>query len=93
CVTGLSVRHVGERFQRSNDTIAKYFKELLNAVSSDPFYPKFVVLPASTDLPSSCLRFNPKFWPFFKDAVGAIDGTHIHCCPSLEERAAARNRK
>jgi hypothetical protein len=23
CVTGLSVRHVGERFQRSNDTITK----------------------------------------------------------------------
>jgi hypothetical protein len=25
CVTGLSVKHVGERFQRSNDTISKYF--------------------------------------------------------------------
>lgn len=24
CVTGLSVRHLGERFQRSNDTISKY---------------------------------------------------------------------
>jgi hypothetical protein len=24
CVTGLSVRHVGERFQRSNDTISRY---------------------------------------------------------------------
>ena len=23
CVTGLSIRHVGERFQRANDTIAK----------------------------------------------------------------------
>lgn len=23
CVTGLSIRHIGERFQRSNDTIAK----------------------------------------------------------------------
>jgi hypothetical protein len=23
CVTGLSIRHVGERFQRSNDTISK----------------------------------------------------------------------
>lgn len=25
CVTGLSVRHVGERFQRSNETISRYF--------------------------------------------------------------------
>jgi hypothetical protein len=24
CVTGLSIRHVGERFQRSNDTISRY---------------------------------------------------------------------
>ena len=24
CVTGLTVRHVGERFQRSNDTVSKY---------------------------------------------------------------------
>lgn len=24
CVTGLTVRHVGERFQRSNDTVARY---------------------------------------------------------------------
>jgi hypothetical protein len=23
CVTGLAVRHVGERFQRSNDTISR----------------------------------------------------------------------
>lgn len=52
-----------------------------------------MVLPILTDSPSSVLRFNPKFWPFFKDVIGAIDGTHIHCCPSLAERAAARNRK
>ena len=28
CVTGLSVEHVGERFQRSNDTISGYFIQL-----------------------------------------------------------------
>ncbi|KAK0440669.1 uncharacterized protein EV420DRAFT_1249896, partial [Desarmillaria tabescens] len=38
CVTGLSVRHVGERFQRSNETIAKYFKLIVTALSSPPFY-------------------------------------------------------
>ena len=30
CVTGLSIRHVGERFQRSNDTISRYV--LLNII-------------------------------------------------------------
>jgi hypothetical protein len=28
-VTGLSVRHLGERFQRSNETISKYFFNLI----------------------------------------------------------------
>jgi hypothetical protein len=36
---------------------------------------------------------NPKFYPYFADAIGAIDGTHIACHPSSEERHAARNRK
>ncbi|KAJ7050996.1 hypothetical protein C8F01DRAFT_939060, partial [Mycena amicta] len=38
CVTGLSVRHVGERFQRSNETISRYFHEMTNAFSSPDFY-------------------------------------------------------
>ena len=29
CVTGLTIRHVGERFQRSNETISRYVPEFL----------------------------------------------------------------
>ncbi|KIK93615.1 hypothetical protein PAXRUDRAFT_502957 [Paxillus rubicundulus Ve08.2h10] len=36
---------------------------------------------------------NPKFYPFLQHAVGAIDGTHIACCPAADERDASRNRK
>ncbi|KAJ8593508.1 hypothetical protein M405DRAFT_721598, partial [Rhizopogon salebrosus TDB-379] len=38
CVTGLSLRLVGERFQCSPDTITRYFKCMLFFFSSDPFY-------------------------------------------------------
>ncbi|KAH7917968.1 hypothetical protein BV22DRAFT_976376, partial [Leucogyrophana mollusca] len=38
CVTGLSSRHLGERFQRSPDTITKYFKRMLEFFSEPPFY-------------------------------------------------------
>ncbi|KAF9060559.1 hypothetical protein BDP27DRAFT_1177700, partial [Rhodocollybia butyracea] len=31
CVTGLSIRHVGERFQHSNETISQYFKVVIFA--------------------------------------------------------------
>ena len=30
CVTGLSIRHVSERFQRSTDTVSRYVLELLS---------------------------------------------------------------
>ena len=39
------------------------------------------------------IHTNPRFYPFFKDALGAIDGTHIPCTPSVEERETARDRK
>ncbi|TFK22184.1 hypothetical protein FA15DRAFT_556361, partial [Coprinopsis marcescibilis] len=41
CRTGLSVQHVGERFQRSNETITIYFCKILHAISLGPFYNKY----------------------------------------------------
>jgi hypothetical protein len=34
CVTGLSIRHVGERFQRSNETISMYFLPVVRCYPS-----------------------------------------------------------
>jgi hypothetical protein len=109
CVTGLSVHHVGERFQRSNKTISKYvgissvhfffpslnryFRHILGTVSSPPFYTKWVKLPAiDVSVPPHILD-KPKWFPCFENAIGAIDGTHINCCPSAADRAASHNRK
>jgi hypothetical protein len=36
---------------------------------------------------------NPKFWPFFQDAIGALDGTHISASPPAFICMAFRNRK
>jgi hypothetical protein len=33
CVTGLPVRHLGERFQRSNDTISRYVSTRINLIA------------------------------------------------------------
>ena len=92
-VTGLSIRHLGERFQHSNETISKYFREVLCALSSAPFYTTYVFLPSSTTSIPSEIRDNTNFFPFFSGAIGAIDGTHVKCCPSTYERQSARNRK
>ncbi|KAK0235161.1 hypothetical protein EDD85DRAFT_741641, partial [Armillaria nabsnona] len=92
CVTGLSVHHVGERFQHSNETISRYFKTILFALSSPNFYRKYVHLPLPDSTPAF-IHSNPEFWPFFAGALGAIDGTHITCFPSTLECHAARNCK
>jgi hypothetical protein len=110
CVTGLSLPHVCERFQRATATASKYvhshlfiaiadlvcsryFHKMLFFFSSAPFYNDYVKLPpADAPIPPEILN-NPKFYPFFKDALGAIDGTHINCCPSAADRQAARDRK
>ena len=34
-----------------------------------------------------------KFFPFFKDALSTIDGTHINCSPTTTERQVAHDQK
>ena len=60
CVTGLSVQHVGERFQHSNETISKYFyfyftSEALSSADFEPSHRYFrkVLLAVSS----------PQFYP------------------------------
>ncbi|KIN93440.1 hypothetical protein M404DRAFT_45797, partial [Pisolithus tinctorius Marx 270] len=92
-MTGLSSRHIGERFQHSTDTISQYFKRMLHALSEGPIYATYVRLPRVDLLIPSCIASNPKFFPYFKDAIGALDGTHIACVPSAGEQDLMRNRK
>jgi hypothetical protein len=73
--------------------VPRYFRAVLDVTSSGPFYTKYVQLPEDSSPVPDYIAANPKFSPFFNNALGAIDGTHINCCPSAEERAAARNRK
>lgn len=60
--------------------------------SSAPFYTKYVHMPADDEIHTK-IRTNPRFWPFFKDAIGALDGSHIHAAPSAQQRGMYRNRK
>ncbi len=62
-------------------------------LSGPAFYNRYVTLPAVDDPTPSFIHDNPKSYPFFKDIIGAIDGTHISCAPSAEDCDASRNRK
>jgi DDE superfamily endonuclease len=66
---------------------------MLNFFSSPPFYTAFVQ-PPTVDAPTpSEICDNPLFFPFFKDALGAIDGTHINSFVTASEHHSARDRK
>jgi hypothetical protein len=71
----------------------RYIFEMLMFFSSPPFYTDNVRLPNTETPLSPKIRDNPKFYPFFKDAIGALDGTHINSYVTAEERQASRDRK
>ncbi|KAJ8597533.1 hypothetical protein M405DRAFT_717034, partial [Rhizopogon salebrosus TDB-379] len=76
-VTGLPQRHLEERFQRSPSTLTKSIHYILDLLTSDTFYHAYVQLPNANTPLASEIEDNPKFYPFFQDCQGSIDGTHL----------------
>ena len=85
-----SNRDVQERFQHSGDTVSRHFHEVLHAVNR--LVPKYIKLP-STFKTCVSITSNPKFYTYFNDCIGALDGTHIAAKVPNEDTAAYRNRK
>ncbi|KIK79117.1 hypothetical protein PAXRUDRAFT_162161 [Paxillus rubicundulus Ve08.2h10] len=79
-VTGLPIRHTGEQFQRSNDTISRYFHKMLIIFSSLLFYTNYIQHPTNEQIPAK-IHDNSKFLPYFYNAVGVINSSHIHVSP------------
>ena len=58
-----------------------------------PFYTNHVHLPHEDTPTPSKIYNNSKFYLFFRDALGAIDGTHINCCPPVADCEASHGYK
>jgi hypothetical protein len=52
-----------------------------------------VKLPNATTPLCDYIHDNPKLYPFFKDCLGAVDGTQIAANPPTEDAPRYRNRK
>ncbi|XP_020597781.1 uncharacterized protein LOC110037464, partial [Phalaenopsis equestris] len=82
-----SIRGAMERFQHSSETISRYFSMGLNALVSlaykliKPKDPIFQTIPTQ-------ITNDPRYMPFFKDCIGAIDGTHVDALFSPTEKVA-----
>ncbi|KMT01526.1 hypothetical protein BVRB_9g215300 [Beta vulgaris subsp. vulgaris] len=82
-------RDVGGRFFRSTWTIHCYFHIVLQAILR--LYP-YVVKPPATDLQPE-IQNNSRFFPWFEDFIGAIDGTHVRASVPLDMQERFRGRK
>ncbi len=71
----------------------RYFCKVLDALSSPDFYNQYVQLPTIDAPVPDFIHNNTKYFPFFEGAIGAVDGTHMSCMPSANQRELARNRK
>ncbi|XP_062075405.1 protein ALP1-like [Humulus lupulus] len=91
-VIGHNERHrvVAERFQHSISTTSHYFRKVLKAICR---LSKELITPPSFDVTPPQIRFDPRYYPFFKNCVGAIDGTHIFAHVPIDEQIPYRDRK
>ncbi|KAJ9555624.1 hypothetical protein OSB04_010238 [Centaurea solstitialis] len=84
----LRTRAVQELFKYSGETISRHFNNVLNAVmavSLDFFQP-----PGSEVPPE--IRDDPRFYPYFKDCVGAVNGIHFPVIVGVDEQGPFRNK-
>ncbi|MQM00740.1 hypothetical protein Taro_033473 [Colocasia esculenta] len=80
-----------EHFQHSSETISKHVRKVTKALASLHFI--YIKLPSLTDPVHPRIRHDDRFYPYFKDAIGAIDGTHVPTHILREKQARYRNRK
>ncbi|KAK2442379.1 hypothetical protein QL285_013576 [Trifolium repens] len=83
-------RTVSFFFNRSGETVSRHVHNVLHAILA--LGEEFLVQPSGANVPPQILN-NSRFYPFFKDCIGAIDGTHIRIKVPRAEAPRFRGRK
>ncbi|XP_006664359.3 putative nuclease HARBI1 [Oryza brachyantha] len=78
-----------DRFQHSPKTVHRHLTSCFSAMRSLTYD---IIKPPSTQCHWK-ISSNPKFWPYFENCIGVIDGTHVPITISSCEAAPYRNRK
>ncbi|XP_027169408.1 protein ALP1-like [Coffea eugenioides] len=86
----LTQRVLGERFQHSTETIHRRVRRLCQALVQ---LAPIALRHRNTDTTHPRIRNNRRFYPWFKDCIGTIDGTHVSASVPRGEQDAFRNRK
>ncbi|KAL9688466.1 hypothetical protein QQ045_032887 [Rhodiola kirilowii] len=77
-------------FMQSSETVSRHFHNVLRAIIS--LHHLFLKQPDGSECPLEISR-NSKYWPYFKDCVGSIDGSHFRVKVSNEVVHRYRGRK
>ena len=77
-------------FQRSGWTFHEYIKAFFDII---PVLASRFLKPPSIDHPHQKISTDPRFYPYFRNCLGAIDGTHVPVTMTPESAAPFRNRK
>ncbi|KAL4556017.1 hypothetical protein LXL04_038652 [Taraxacum kok-saghyz] len=89
---GCTNRFMQEIFNHSGETISRHFHKVLKAVlkmSADIIKPNDNY---NHNVPDYILN-NPRYYPYFKDCIGTIDGTHVKASVAQHEQAKYIGRK
>ncbi|KAL0287948.1 UNVERIFIED_CONTAM: hypothetical protein Sradi_7113900 [Sesamum radiatum] len=79
-----------ERFQHSLETINRRFHRVLSALCA--MAPELITRPSFTETHARITN-NPDFYPFFKDCIGAMDGTLVPAWVPRVDQNRYRSRK
>ncbi|KAJ1253726.1 hypothetical protein BS78_K206800 [Paspalum vaginatum] len=82
-------RVIGVTFRRSVKTISRYFHQVLYVVGE---LHNDLIVPPTTNVHPRILN-SLRWYPYFNDCIGAIDGTHVLARVPLKMQAAFRGRK
>jgi hypothetical protein len=88
---GLTFRTTAERFQHSIATIHDVLNECISTFNKmkDILYVK----PDTNRTPEYIQSKVGRFYPYFSNCIGALDGSHIPANVPLEDQSSFRNRK
>ncbi|KAL5563365.1 hypothetical protein UlMin_033112 [Ulmus minor] len=85
-----STRRSGYEWRHSTETVSRHFNNICSHIVG--LAPQLIGPPDFDNIPP-VIANNSRYFPYFRDCVGAIDGTHIPCIVDAHLQAAYRNRK
>jgi len=89
---GATYRNVEERFQHSGETVHRQFDRVLKATRK---LGNDIIRHVDGNFRdvNDYIHGDDRYWPYFKDCIGAIDGTHVAVLVPTDSQIPFMNRK